>query len=249
MMKRIYALLLLPMLSGVLVSPPVWAGMLEDCEKEITATTTSEDILTKISGCTEIIETSENDELIAAGYTSRAMAYATKMDGENAVADATQAIELSPETADYYQNRGSFYLYFLDLPELAMADYEKGLSLAPADPSMYLTRGLARNALGQTDQALEDYDKAIELDPDYGAAYFERGVIKFTRELHDKAIIDFTQSIRLDHNLAMSYARRAIQFDLLGRTKEAISDYRKVLEIDPSIEQARDRLKALGTDP
>ena len=248
-MKRTYALLLLPMLSGVLASSSVSAGIVEDCDKEITIGMSLEDLGIKISGCTAIIETSENAELIAAGYTNRAMAHASQMDGENAVADATQAIKLIPGDANYYQNRGSLYLYFLDQPELAIADYEKGLSLAPADPSMYYTRGQARSAPGQVDQALEDFDKAIELNPDYGEAYFERGVIQFTRDLHDKAIIDFTQSIRLDDNLAMSYARRAIQFDLLGRTDEAINDSRKVLEINPSIEQAKIRLKALGTEP
>lgn len=232
-----------------LACPSAQADMLTDCDIKITASMTPEDLDIKLSGCTEIIETSDNEALIAAGYTNRALAYLARMDGENAVADQTKAIKLRPENANFFQNRGAAYLYYLRQPKMALADFERALILAPDDPAMHSARGSARNELGNSVDALVDFGKAIALDPDYGPPYFERGVIYFGRDLFDQAADEFTQSIRLNWKLDVSYFHRGIQFELLGRTSEAIDDYRKVLEINPAVEPAKVRLRALGVEP
>ena len=75
-----------------------------------------------------------------------------------------KAIELDPNFAMAYNNRGNAY-YTLEQYQRAIEDYDKAIELDPTDALTYNNRGVSYNKLGQYQQAISDYDKAIELDP------------------------------------------------------------------------------------
>ena len=59
---------------------------------------------------------------------------------EKAIADYTKAIELRPDYASAYYNRGKVFLGLKNY-EKAIADYTKAIELRPDDASAYDNRG------------------------------------------------------------------------------------------------------------
>ncbi len=242
------------------------ADMIDDCDKSLDPFTESGELKDdktllenqniKISGCTKVIETSKDNELVAAAHNNRGFAYLASQKAEEALADYDKAIQLAPGNGTYYKNRGTLYFHYLNQPEAALADYTQGISYAPEDASIYMARGVLHMNVGRGDDALEDFDKAIELNPDLPASYFNRATVYQQMRRYDLAIIDLTQCIRLEHQLVRSYAMRGLAHEMTGLRDKAVADYQSALEVRPLLvshdqvrEVARTRLKALGASP
>ena len=86
-----------------------------------------------------------------------------------------KAIELRPDFAEAYNNRGTTYAGQGRFEE-AVRDYAKAISLRENFPTAYCNRGNARAMTNDFDAAIRDYDRAIELNPDYADGYYYRGV-------------------------------------------------------------------------
>ena len=99
-------------------------------------------------------------------------------DHYRAIADLTKAIELDPDSANAYHNRGVLKATINDHYG-AIEDYTKAIELDPDYTEAYTNRGASRTALViDLEGALADHNKAIELDPDFALAYHNRGLEK-----------------------------------------------------------------------
>lgn len=100
----------------------------------------------------------------------------------------TKAIELNPNYAEAYNNRGSAYDDKEDFDK-AIEDYTKAIELDPNLAEAYYNRGNAYAHKGDFDKAIEDYTKAIELNPNHATAYYNRAFcyIKLAEKETDKA--------------------------------------------------------------
>lgn len=136
----------------------------------------------------------------------------------------TKAIELNPDNALAYYNRGLAYL-------------KKG--------DKYTPEGEA-----SLENAISDFNRAIELKPDYVEAYYHRGVARiefihfydspFTliqKERFDKALNDFNKTIELDGTFYLAYAGMGNAYDRYGEFNEAIKWYNKAIENEDKILQ------------
>ena len=84
---------------------------------------------------------------------------------ERAVADYTRALELNPNYARAYHNRGLAYDQLGEI-DRAIADYSKALELNPSYALAYYHRGLAYQKQGRPELAQADWKRAQELlDP------------------------------------------------------------------------------------
>ena len=112
-----------------------------------------------------------------------ALAHALIAEGENerALALLNRAIDLSPDFAGPYNNRGNAYQNLND-PERAIEDYNRAIALKPRDFAPYNNRGNALGSLGHYDEAVEDFSKAIELADDSAQAYNNRGTAYYRLE-------------------------------------------------------------------
>jgi tetratricopeptide (TPR) repeat protein len=75
----------------------------------------------------------------AAQHDSRAQSYYDVGDYERAIVDATHAIELKPDTAVYYRNRGRIFAA-MGLPSAARQDFQRGAALGDLEAKKELWR-------------------------------------------------------------------------------------------------------------
>ena len=93
---------------------------------------------------------------------------------DRAIADYTVAIELRPDYAEAYNDRGFAYYLKGDF-ERAIADYTRAIELRPNYPKAYNSRGVVYMAGGYGEaKSVPDFDRAIELKPDFRYAYINR---------------------------------------------------------------------------
>ena len=144
----------------------------------------------------------------------------------------TKSIEIDPQYAKAYGNRGVAY-DILGNTKQAIKDFDKAIELDPQDAQVYFDRGLAYAKLGNKNQALMDYNKAIELDPEYALPYIIRGNTYRTLGNIQQAIMDFNKAIELTPQFALTYIHRGDAYGDLGNYQQAIKDYSKAIELDP----------------
>jgi tetratricopeptide (TPR) repeat protein len=93
---------------------------------------------------------------------------------DQAIDDYTKAIELRPDYAEAYNDRGFAYYLKGDYPR-AIADYTRAIELRPDYPKAWNNRGVAYMAGGYgSAKSVPDFDRAIALKPDFRYAYINR---------------------------------------------------------------------------
>jgi tetratricopeptide (TPR) repeat protein len=88
-----------------------------------------------------------------------------------AVGDFTRAIELSPDFAQAYYDRGLLYWRELGDPQRAVRDLTRFIELKPARAEAWFNRALAFQTLGDAPRAITDYEHylAVGRDPEWRA--------------------------------------------------------------------------------
>ena len=145
----------------------------------------------------------------AEAYFNRGMAYKSKGDADNdiadydrAIADFTQAIKHNPDFVGAYNHRGVAYLDKGDY-DLAIADFTQAINLKE-DSEFYYNRGLAHykksdQALPTVDfnKAIADFTKAIDNKPYFvDEVYYNRGRAWLHQKDWEKAKSDLQMADR-----------------------------------------------------
>ena len=136
----------------------------------------------------------------------------------------------------------------LEDPQQALDHFTRSLDQSPASPdipSIYSYMGVCYKNLGDYDNALAVLAKGEALDRERTDIYNLMGFCHFSRKEHKTAIACFEKVIELDPSSAIDYANIASNYRDLGKTDEAVHYYRLALDLDPSIEFARDNLARL----
>ena len=111
-------------------------------------------------------------------------------------ADYDKVIELNPDNADAYFNRGDAYDQIGEYDK-AIDDYNKAIELEPNNADAYCNRGCAYGEIGEYGKAIADYNKAIELDPNAALPYYNRGLAYQEKGEVPKAVSDLEKCIGL----------------------------------------------------
>ncbi len=126
----------------------------------------------------ELIESGRNSEAVerlnrlidehpsyAKALSARAFLMLQANSFHRAIADCDAAIRIDNKLAYAYSNRG-IARYRLDQHTAAIADFTKSLQLEPTNSLAFHFRGLAYDAIGQTEKAKDDKRVANALAPD-----------------------------------------------------------------------------------
>lgn len=188
--------------------------------------------------------------------------------GENARAYQlySQAIDLAPNTADYYDRR-STALYKMEKYEEAMEDENRAIDLEPDNAKYYSGRAVIFHAMGEYKKALEGWSKAIELEPKNSRYWKQRGVTLHEMGQYEQALKDKSKAIELEPENARYWQQRGVTLHAMGHYKDALADINKAIDLDPKnaeyydsravtlhslgqYEKAlKDRTKAIDLDP
>ena len=153
---------------------------------------------------------------------------------DEALKDYSRAIELSPNNAAAYTNRGIIYSEKGEF-DLAIKDYFSALKINPDSTNAYNNRGNAYTNINEIDFAIQDYTKAIQLKPDFACAYTCRGLAYIRKNELDLAISDLNKSIELDPELAVAYVNRGLFYLRKRDLNPAIQDFTLAIELDPEL--------------
>ncbi|AFW95420.1 TPR repeat-containing protein [Anabaena sp. 90] len=181
-----------------------------------------------LRGYLESLTSSDIDKYISLGNECF-----NKKDYKGAIDDWTQAININPNYAKAYFNRG-LARYHLGDKQSAIDDWTQAIRINPNYADTYYSRGLAHSELGDNQSAIDDYTQAININPNYDLAYRNRGIAR--SELGDKqgAIDDYSQAININPNYDLAYCNRGIARSKLGDKQGAINDYTQAININPN---------------
>ncbi len=151
-------------------------------------------------------------------------------DLEAAIDAYDKALDLKPDYAEAYNNRG-VAKNDLRQYEAALTDLDEAMQLKPATSEIYNNRGNAKRGLRQHQAALADYTEAIRLKPDSAEAYNNRGVAKNDLRQYEAALVDLTEALRLKPKYANAHYNRGIAMKGLDRLNEAREAFQKALAL------------------
>ena len=173
-----------------------------------------------------------NTALTADDYLIQANQKYKQKDYQGAIYLYNQAIEINPQYAFAYNDRGTTYDALQKYPE-AIADYNKAIQLNPQDAVAYNNLGIAYHKLQKYPEAIADYNKAIQLNPQYAQAYYNRGNIYYDLQKYPEAIADYTKAIELNPRYINAYFNRGTAYGFLKKYPEAIADYTQAIKLNP----------------
>ncbi|MBD2188335.1 tetratricopeptide repeat protein [Pseudanabaena mucicola] len=159
----------------------------------------------------------------------------------------TELIKLYPDNAAGWSNRGNSKMS-QNLPQQALADYNKSVELAPNFPDPYLNRGAALESLGKWEAAIADYNRVLEIDPNDAAAYNNRGNAKAGLGKWEEAIADYQKAMQVNSRFSTAFGNNAIALYELGSqtgdTSAAIKAMKNILRKYPNFTDVRAALTA-----
>ena len=150
----------------------------------------------------------------------------------SALADFNAALELVPDHAGIYHERGVVYIQKGNLDH-AIADFGEALKLDPKLDNAYTSRGVAYYEKGEYALALADYNNALKLNSGHPKNHGGRGRTHLAMEKFDRAIADLTKAIKSQPNREDFYHYRADAYREKGDFANALADYDEVLRLDP----------------
>jgi len=190
----------------------------------------------------------------AFGATSPDIDQAGKLisEGDHAVAverlsDIIREEQVSPQDmAEAYFLRGTAQQQ-LGLLGHSVADFTKAIWLMGEESEnladAHFHRGQVYSALRQLKRAIGDFDRALELRSNFAQAYAARGDAYRDRGVHRLAIDDYGASIRfLNPDLHLPFYGRGLTYETMGRTQQAMADFRRAYELAPDFMPAREKL-------
>ena len=154
----------------------------------------------------------------ALDYFLRAYELAEQKDYDGAIENYTKAIELNPNDAIAYNNRGNAYCNKGECDK-AIADYNKAIELDPKEADYYNNRGFAYAKMGRFGEALKDCNQALEIDPNCAEAYDSRGIVYEKMDKLKEALADYDKALELNHDLTETKENRERVLALLRKKK------------------------------
>jgi len=176
------------------------------------------------------------DPNCALAYASRGvLAWRLSQDREAALADLGRALILDPSSAYARSNRGAIYSLEGRAAD-AIADFDVALEQRPRDAGSLVSRGSAFIQLGERRAALADFEAAHAISPGLENVLLNIGVCHDELGNYEQALAAYEEALerRTVSSLGDVYYNRGTTYTRLKRHEEAVADFTRSLEIDPS---------------
>ncbi|MBS0241042.1 MAG: tetratricopeptide repeat protein [Proteobacteria bacterium] len=134
--------------------------------------------------------------------------------------------------------------YFLQELDLARSEVETAIRLNAESGQAHRIAARIAFRQGRLDDAAREIDAADRLLPGDATVLLERGLLALSRKEYGKSVDLLTKSLSINPAHAEVFATRGIALEALGRSEEALSDYRTAetkLATDPDGRLAKAR--------
>jgi tetratricopeptide (TPR) repeat protein len=149
-----------------------------------------------------------------------------------AIAVFSQLLELKPEHAPYYYERGRLRAASGQRRE-ALGDFNRAIALGSQTAQTFVERGYTRENFGDSLGALADYNRALSLEPRHAFALSQRAGIYLQQNKITEGLADYQVSLSIKED-ATTYSNRGTWLAMLKRYEEALADFRDSLRLRPN---------------
>jgi len=149
-----------------------------------------------------------------------------------------RAIEILPNNAAFYSNRGNA-LQELNQLDDAVESYDCAILLNPDYAEAYSNRGNVLQKLKRLEDAVESHDRALALNPYFADAYFNRGNVFQELNQFDYAIKSYNQAIVLNPEFIDAYYSRGNALKELNHLAAAVESYNQAIALKPDYADAQ----------
>ena len=130
----------------------------------------------------------------------------------------------------------------------AISKLEAILLEDPSHVSSRFNLAVSFSEEGHTDRALDSYRAILTEDPTIFEARMNLAILLHEIGISDEAVVEFSDAARLRPEDPLPALYRAQVLDQTGRQNEAIRAYQAVLDIDPDLVEAHERLGIVYQD-
>jgi Flp pilus assembly protein TadD len=164
---------------------------------------------------------------------------------DKAFEDFKIAIKAGTPRADVYEGAGCIYGKWGDLNN-ALFCFNNAIRLKPQKGSAYFNRALTLSKLNNNEGAIKDYNLALVYQPQRALQILTNRYILFlSTGKFKEATQDLDYLISVDGNNFIFYYNRAQARTQLNDIQGAISDYKKVLTLQPNDQMSKTELQKI----
>ncbi|MHC1584904.1 MAG: tetratricopeptide repeat protein [Candidatus Syntropharchaeia archaeon] len=145
---------------------------------------------------------------------------------------------MKKEAAKHLEN--AIFLAQKKKMEEARKEIEKALEIYPNYAEAYYYLGIGLTEMGLIDEGIKALDRALEIEPEYVEALNRKGIAFQRKGMMKEAIEEYKKA--LERNPMYAEAHLNLGLTLL---ECAITEFEKVLRIEPENEIAREKLERL----
>lgn len=168
---------------------------------------------------------------------------------DRAVLDAPERFDVFLYSAKALAGKGHF--------SLALVDVDESIRLNPDNTESFCVKSYILQAMGEEKTALDNINGLLLKHPQNAAVYYVRAIVNEEMDQLDAAIDDYTKALKfkgktfskkkdeivlnlpqmpaLDRKCAAIYFGRAMAYSKNGDFKKAKKDFKKAIEIEPSL--------------
>lgn len=166
-------------------------------------------------------------------------------DTSNAITLLRKVCDLYPDYEPAFEELGVIYSE-LDDP-LALEYLNTALRLEPQNTNAIYNLAIYYQSHNKVENAEELYKQILDINANHKDAWHNRGYIQlFTYGDYEAAVDHLTHAIQCDSTFIEAWTNRGCAYELLGRNKEALDDFRQALSLDHTFQPAIDGIKRVS---
>jgi tetratricopeptide (TPR) repeat protein len=170
--------------------------------------------------------------------------YIEQKDTIGAVREFQLAVDQDPKYYEAYIQLG--LVFHRKQNKLALDYYNNALNIRPQSIEAMYNIAMFYQDTKNYDKAIEQYKMILQIDKKNTNATHNIGWIQLEiNKNYPEAINYFSQSIDSDPNFINALYNRGLAYERMKKYNEAISDYRKMLQVNPSYSPASEGIQRL----
>ncbi len=182
----------------------------------------------------------END---AAAWVSLALLLEKRGDFEGALSSMDRLTVLMPDSYQAWMEKGEL-LYRMGKYDEALLCFNKATQISQTGKEAWNNRGLVLKHMGRFEEATDSFNRALAIDPVFWDALINKALLLHERGMYPQAIDVYTYMLRIRED-PLVICQRGIAYSEWGEKEDAISDFRRALELRPDLRVCENELNNL----